>query len=1081
MKRIISIICVIALLTTMLSSVVFGADFLGSYSGNDVIVNEDFSNVTGYKTNDAFGNSSFKVLSNIENASVENGALKYAPTSGAASKIFLQTDSPLSGDFIIEFKFMQPTVGAFNNLFFLSDYSTANGMRIALDGGQIRVGDYTTISPVKGYTANNWYPIKIVFSGVTNSTSGTYDVYVNNEKVVTGNNLYNYPGKTKDPVYRMIMWGTAGNATTYIDDFKVYKEVKFEEGSGITKLANEDFSGVTAVPTGTLLSNNSLKVVSAHNASVDNGRVKVDNSANKADPNNKEATFYTDIVPGSVLDGVDKFVIEFDFVADELKNIELFSTAGKTSSGGFTDAFYVKVWQGNFYYVSAGNATKQFLAATKTGQPYNMKIYVDETKGTFDVYVDGTNYVNDAPFMDSSITDITRIFRTRGTGSGISYYIDNIAIYSDKMLDAIESISLPDRTTETKINLPSSVGGFDVTWSSSNAKLIATDGTITMPAVNQNSMLTATIKAGGRMLTKTSKVIVLAPAGLKVSYANNIVKASAYYPGKLYSLTPNPVIVTAIFKDGKLFSMSHGGAREGDYYNYYVDTSLYKAGNYTAKAFVLRDLTSFEPLAEAAAPVSFTVESYEFTGEYNATSKTLTISGTGAMPEYDSFADTPWSEYAEAKTIEIGSRVASISANSLEGFANLEKVVIPDNVSDIDAAAFPNTDFEVKCNLHTAAAAYAEANDKQIKLIKLRVLSIGNSHTYDHTRWINDIRNDMYAAGLDTEVYHSILFFGGRQMYTSTHSHYYAGTNPSHGDYATYNNALTNNTWDLIIIQDWHESAQDDYADHFVEGLGNTVAWLKSKQPQAKVAWVQDWADKNMFHYTATDTLEAVYANITGAMALVENMTENKPDFIFPMGTAVQNARSSYFGTTNNAKDAYTNMSDTDWAQGNLHNYTILERDTTHCSHELARYLTGATVYGAIMQSFEDIMDTSDDFDYFASLKTAPVTTGAAEWKGEFNDNIWAIVKESAANALAKKNAVTQSAYTNDPANDIARAIENADYSSGDFAAATIAAKANTAAEGKVTIAASDVTVNGNSATIKFLYGYTEKTVTISK
>ena len=738
------------------------------------------------------------------------------------------------------------------------------------------------------------------------------------------------------------------------------------------------------------------------------------------------------------------------------------------------------MWQGNFYYVSAGNATKQFLAATKTGQPYNMKIYVDETKGTFDVYVDGTNYVNDAKFLDSAIKDITRIFRTRGTGSGIAYYIDNIAIYSDKMLDAIESVSLPDRTTESKINLPTSVGGYDISWTSSNEKLIATDGAITMPAVNMNSMMSASISAGGRTLTKTAKVIVLAPAGLKLSYADNSIKASAYYPGKLYSLAPNPVIVTAIYKNGRIYKLTYGGAREGDYWNLNTDTSLFAAGNYTAKAFVLRDLTNLEPLAEASSTISFNVESLEFTADYDAASKTLTISGTGAMPEYASFAQTPWSGYADAETIEIGSRVSTIGANSLTGFAKLEKVVIPDNVSDIDAAAFPNTDFEVKCNLHTSAAQYAEENGKQIKLIKLRVLSIGNSHTYDHTRWITDIRNDMYAQGLDTEVYHSVLFFGGRQMYTTEHSHYYAGTNSSHSDYATYNNALTNNVWDLIIIQDWHESAQDNYADHFVEGLGKTVKWLKEKQPQAKVAWVQDWADKNMFNYTATDTLEAVYANITGAMALVENMTENKPDYIFPMGTAIQNARSSYFGVTNNAADAYTNMADGDWAQGNLHNFTILERDTTHCSHELARYLTGATVYGAIMKTFEEIMDIPSDFDYFASLKTAPVTTGAAEWKGEFNDSIWAIVKESAANALATKNAVTQSRYTVDPADVIATAIANADYSDSDFTGATIANIAN-AEQDKVVVKASDITVNGNNATVKFLYGYTEKTVNISK
>jgi len=695
-------------------------------------------------------------------------------------------------------------------------------------------------------------------------------------------------------------------------------------------------------------------------------------------------------------------------------------------------------------------------------------------------------------FMDTNVTDIIRVFMTNGGGCDV-HYIDNIAIYEDTMLDAVESIEVIKMTSENKVDLPETIGGYDVEWKSSNAGLITPEGIITMPLVNMNSMMTAVISSGGRTLSKTFKVIVLAPVGLTLSYANNTVKASAYYPGKLYQLTPNPVIVTAIYRDGKLFNLKYGGARIGDYYNFDVDVSLYKAGEYTAKAFILRDLTNFEPLAEATSSVSFTIKALEFTSRYYSRNKKLTINGSEEMPEYASFAETPWSGYTDAETIEFGSRVASISANSLTGFTNLKRVIIPDNITEIAADAFPDADFEVKCNLHTAAAAYAEENNKQIKLESLRILSIGNSHTQDHTAWINDIQQDMYNAGLDTEIVHSVVIRGARQMYrldSERLSHLSVANDPSHDDYTMYESVLNgNNTWDLIIIQDWHESSRDDYADHFVKGLGDTVAWLKSRQPQAKVAWVQDWAEIASYDLVETDTLDAVYSNIAGAVALAETMTQNKPDYIIPMGTAMQNIKTSYLGNTYNAKNAYANYSYKDWGWNNqplapesyLDRYTVLDRDTTHCSMELGRYAMGVAVYSAIMDVFKDVIDTSAVFDYFVSLKTAPVTTGAEEWKGEFNDSIWAIVKESAANALASKKAVTQSQYTVDPADAIAAAIGNADYSSGDFTAAEIAAIANTAAEGKVTIAASDVTVNGNSATIKFLYGYTDKTVNISK
>jgi len=134
MKKIISIICMLAYVISMFSNVAFAADSLGSYSGNDVIVSENFSSFNP-AANSVFGSSSFKVVGNIANVAVENEALKLK--GGVESKFFLHSDTALFGDFTIEFKFMQPKVGSFNHLFFLSDTSTANGMRIALDGGQI--------------------------------------------------------------------------------------------------------------------------------------------------------------------------------------------------------------------------------------------------------------------------------------------------------------------------------------------------------------------------------------------------------------------------------------------------------------------------------------------------------------------------------------------------------------------------------------------------------------------------------------------------------------------------------------------------------------------------------------------------------------------------------------------------------------------------------------------------------------------------------------------------------------------------------------------------------------------------------
>lgn len=356
------------------------------------------------------------------------------------------------------------------------------------------------------------------------------------------------------------------------------------------------------------------------------------------------------------------------------------------------------------------------------------------------------------------------------------------------------------------------------------------------------------------------------------------------------------------------------------------------------------------------------------------------------------------------------------------------------------------------------------------------------------------MQNDLYEAGLNTEIEHSTVLYGGRQLYrndTDRLSHLLVGSDPEQSGYSAYYNKLNqNNKWDLIILQDYHESSRSDYASHFTDGLGDAVEWIKSFQPDAKVAWVMDWAEKASITSTV-NTLDNVYENIIGAKNLVDNMTENKPDYIIPMSTAMQNIRTSYLGSVNNAEDAYANYADTDWAWNrdtsnpvsSLSNYTVLERDATHCSYELARYAMGVAVYANIFGIFGEDFDKASAFDFYDALKTAPVRKGTNnEWKGEFTPSIWNIVKESARNSVQNKFTVTQSVYTADPADDIATAIANADYSSVNINdAAALAEKLTQVAENKVTFTQNDISYSEGNVTVTLLYGYTKKTVTIEK
>ena len=67
----------------------------------------------------------------------------------------------------------------------------------------------------------------------------------------------------------------------------------------------------------------------------------------------------------------------------------------------------------------------------------------------------------------------------------------------------------------------------------------------------------------------------------------------------------------------------------------------------------------------------------------------LTISGTGAMADYDWYAGTPWYSVSESiKSIKIEDGVTSIGNNTFDGCTNMTSVEIGNNVSSIGTLAF---------------------------------------------------------------------------------------------------------------------------------------------------------------------------------------------------------------------------------------------------------------------------------------------------------------------------------------------------------------------------------------------------------
>jgi len=512
------------------------------------------------------------------------------------------------------------------------------------------------------------------------------------------------------------------------------------------------------------------------------------------------------------------------------------------------------------------------------------------------------------------------------------------------------------------------------------------------------------------------------------------------------------------------------------------DGRLSPAGAQKAAALLASNLKS------ANLPISSYVETASaFT--YSVSGGVLTINGSGDMPVYASFGETPWASVTGVTTVKVSDGITSVSTDAFSGFTGLTEVYLPDSVVSIGKGAFPASGFTIYGSNNTVGQRYAE-NDSSVDFAfkTFRILAIGNSHTHDYMNWRDLVFADLKNAGLKTEIEFDYALVGGAQlMYKDIgyvgvegeyRSHYVQGSNPNRPYYNTYSK-LRDNTYDLVLVQDYRESVMDSYRYSFASDLTKVIRWIRNEQPNADIAWVADWTDLN-----STGSRGRLYnqwsTNSVTVMNNVLALEDDAPDFIVPMNTAIQNARTSYLGGVYNAADCYGDNSNTDWNGTNgITNFTILERDGTHCSYELGRYLVSAAVFGKVFSVYKDSME-GFDFDFFNALSTTPeyVTNSIYPWNGSITDNHMAIIRESAKNAILYPTEVKQSAYTVDPADGIATSVAGLNYPT--FTASGIASTVNNANLG-ITITSSDVAVSGDSATVTFLHGYTKKTVTISK
>ncbi len=256
---------------------------------------------------------------------------------------------------------------------------------------------------------------------------------------------------------------------------------------------------------------------------------------------------------------------------------------------------------------------------------------------------------------------------------------------------------------------------------------------------------------------------------------------------------------------------------------------------------------------------------------------------------------------------------------------------------------------------------------------ELKLLMIGNSFSEDTVRYVYEIAG---AAGIE-KINVCNMYIGGCSLKTHYEN---ALSNAAAYDFQTYENGewkhncgktleygIVYADWDFISLQQSSglSGIPSSYAD-----LNNLMNYVKSvaTNPDFKFIWNMTWAyqqgsthedfvkyDKNQL-VMYNDIIDAVKSQIIGK------------DFklLVPIGTAVQNARTSFIG------DALT-------------------RDGYHLSYDVGRYLAGLTLVRSLCG--KDVSDISYSPE------------GVSE-------TISKICKESAENAFRKPFEITSSAFT---------------------------------------------------------------------
>ena len=351
----------------------------------------------------------------------------------------------------------------------------------------------------------------------------------------------------------------------------------------------------------------------------------------------------------------------------------------------------------------------------------------------------------------------------------------------------------------------------------------------------------------------------------------------------------------------------------------------------------------------------------------------------------------------EVTKLVIGSGIKEIPEGYFRGYTSLTSVSLPENLTNIGSLAFATdsecnkaltidikdglsvlsndflrnrTNVTVNSFAGTALDGYSQSG-VVVNLTKaFKLLLIGNSLSNDaadvnvnnESQLYNIIKSmvgdDVYVeigvlySGAKTAAWHATVAEANARGYT-----FYIisddtnGVWKSNSDY-TAKEGLTYDAWDVVTIQPYGNEALTGSAEAGSSSSSGEVVALEKFYPLSEslpfiIDYINTYSSNSEIYYymtwsnSQTPELESGLWNYNKMLAVAKaavNYTGTESgrgfDGLIPVGTAIQNARSTYLGlqyyVTDNTDDSF-------------HFVKALQRDNVHLNVTVGRYIAGLT------------------------------------------------------------------------------------------------------------------------------------------